>query len=383
MKILHLTILTAIVAACGGGGETLEEKKQKIDELKSQVVQLNHQIEELESDIAQADPSYQQSPGQYTLISTLELKPQPFEHRFEVRASVASRKNVLISAEANGRIEAIHVREGEEVKKGQLLITLDASILENSVEELQTQLDLATTIYQKRKRLWEQNIGSEVQYLEAKNSMETLQRRLETTNSQLRQSRIRAPFSGVVDNIDAKLGEMAMFGSPMIRILSVSDMHLEADVSEKYLGRLKRGDSVTLYFSAFDAEINSVITSVGQVINQQNRTFSVEIALPHNANIPYKPNLVATVKIRDYKKDNALVIPSELIQQDNKGNFVYVINPGEETLKAQKVHITPGRSYQSLTEVTEGLEEGAVLIRAGHREVTDGALVQIANRELL
>jgi RND family efflux transporter MFP subunit len=212
--------------------------------------------------------------------------------------------------------------------------------------------------------------------------METLQRKLETANSQLRQARIRAPFNGVVDNIDAKLGEMAMLGSPMIRILSVDEMHLEADVSEKYLGGLKKGDSVDVYFSSFDAEISSVIKSVGNVINPQNRTFPIEITLP-NSEIPYKPNLVATVKIRDYYREDALVIPSDLIQSDNQGNYVYTVDTGSEEPKAKKIHISSGRSYQAKTEVLQGLQAGTVIIDAGHREVTDGALVQVAERELL
>ncbi|GJM28752.1 MAG: MexH family multidrug efflux RND transporter periplasmic adaptor subunit [Cyclobacteriaceae bacterium] len=382
MKSIQLTLLIGIIAACGGG-ESLQDKKQKIDELRSQVAQLNHQIEQLETDLIQADPDYQQTSGQYTLISTFKVLPQPFEHRFEVRASVASRRNVLISAETNGRIEAIHVRDGDQIKKGQLLITLDASILENSVQELKTQLNLATTIYEKRKRLWEQNVGSEVQYLESRTNMETLQRKLATTNSQLRQARVTAPFDGVVDNISAKLGEMAMFGSPMIRILSVKDMHLEADISEKYLGKLQRGDSVSLYFPAFDDEINSVITSLGHVINQQNRTFPIEIALPGNNGVPFTPNLIAIVKIRDYHNRNSLVVPSDLIQQDNQGNFVYAIDSTEEALIARKLHIATGKSYQAKTEVLDGVQAGTVLINAGHREVTDGALVQVAERELL
>ena len=380
MKRSYLVLFTALLAACGGDG--LEDKKQQLDKLKAQASQLNQQIEQLEQEIVQGDPNYQGNARQYTLISTLEVQPQPFEHKFEVRASVASRKNVLISAETNGRINKIHVREGDQVTKGQLLITQDASILENSIQELETQLDLATTMYNKRARLWEQNIGSEIQYLEAKNQMESLQNRLATTNSQLRQSRVRAPFTGVVDNIEAKLGEMAMFGSPMIRILSVEDMHLEADVSEKYLGRLKKGDSVDLYFSSFDVQVSSVVTSVGQVINPQNRTFSVEIAIP-DSDIPYKPNLVGIVLVRDYFRQDALVVPSELIQSDNQGNFVYGVENAEENPKAVKIHISPGRSYQAETEVLEGLQAGAVLINAGHREVTEGALVQIANRELL
>jgi len=380
MKLTYLFILLVLFTACGG--ETLDDKKKKLDQLKAEVSELNRQIQQLESDIVQKDSNYHQLSNQHTLISTMEVLPQPFEHKFEVRASVASRKNVLISAETSGRIENIHVREGDQVQKGQMLITLDASVLQNSVEELETQLELATILYEKRARLWKQSVGSEIQYLEAKNNMETLQQKLKTANSQLSQARIRAPFNGVVDNIDAKLGEMAMFGSPMIRILSVDDMHLEADVSEKYLGGLKKGDSVDLFFASFGAEISSVITSVGQVINPQNRTFQIRMALP-DSKIPFKPNLVAIVRIKDYYREDALVIPSELIQSDNQGNYVYAVDSASEELKAKKVHISSGRSYQAKTEVLQGLQAGMVIIDAGHREVTDGALVQVAERELL
>ena len=284
MKPIYLVLILSLVGACAE--KSLEDKKQKLGQLKSQAVEINRQIEALETEIVQSDPGYNQLAKQRILISTLEVKPEIFEHKFEVRASVASRRNVLISAETNGRIETIRVREGDQVKKGELLVTLDASILESSVEELNTSLDLATTVYEKRERLWKQNIGSELQYLEAKNRMETLQRKLATTRSQLKQARVRAPFTGVVDDVQAKLGEMAMFGSPLLRILSVDAMHLEAEVSEEYLGRLNKGDSVNLSFSSFDRQINSKITSVGHVINPQNRTFSVEIDLPPGE-IPY------------------------------------------------------------------------------------------------
>jgi RND family efflux transporter MFP subunit len=191
----------------------------------------------------------------------------------------------------------------------------------------------------------------------------------------LKQFRLVAPFNGVVDNIQAKLGEMALFGSPMLRILSVDAMHLEADVSEKYLGRLKKGDSVNFYFSSFDQELKSVITSIGHVINPQNRTFSVDVALPAGS-ILYKPNLIAILKIRDYYQTSALVVPSELVQQDSQGDFVYAVDRVDNELKAKKIHITTGKSYQSKTEVTAGIEAGMVLVDAGHREVTEGALVQ-------
>lgn len=380
MKSFYIILIIGLLMACGQ--DSLENKKHRLDQLKSQSVELNREIKHLEEEILQEDPHFEDSGIQHTLISTFEAEPQPFEHKFEVRASVASRRNVLISAEASGRVENIYVREGDQVKKGQQLITLDASVLQNSIEELKTDLDLATIIYKKRERLWKQNIGSELQYLEAKNQMETLQRRLATTKTQLKQFRLVAPFSGVVDDVQAKLGEMAMFGSPLLRILNVEAMHLEADVSERYLGRLQKGDSVNLYFSSFDVRLNSVITSVGHVINRQNRTFSVEVALPKGS-IPYQPNLIAILEITDYYQPTALVIPSELIQQDSQGNFVYAVDSSENELKAKKLHIGIGKSYQSKTEVISGIETGAILVDAGHRNLTEGALVQIATRKSL
>ena len=380
MKSFYIVPILVLLISCGQ--DSLDNKIHKLNQLRAEAVELNREIETLEEEISQKDPHFDSSRRQHTLISTLEVQLQPFEHKFEVRASVASRMNVLISAEASGRVEHIYIREGDQVKKGQQLITLDASVLTNSIEELKTDLDLATTIYQKRERLWKQNIGSELQYLEAKNQMEALQRRLATTQAQLKQFNLIAPFSGVVENVQAKLGEMAMFGSPMLRILSIDAMHLEADVSEKYLGRLQKGDSVNLFFSSFNQELKSTITAVGYVINPQNRTFSVEVALP-KGRFPYKPNLVAILKFRDYYQTEAMVVPSELIQQDSQGDFVYAVDTVVNELKAKKIHIIPGISYQSKTEVIQGIEAGTVLVNAGHREVTAGALVQVATRELL
>ncbi len=380
MKLLYTLLITGLMMACGQN--SLDNKKKKLQELKAESVELDGKIKNLEQEILQDFPNFAATGNQYTLISTVEVESEPFVHKFEVRASVASRKNVLISAEASGRVIDIYIREGDQVRKGQRLITMDASVLQNSLEEMRTELELATIIFQKRERLWKQNIGSELQYLEAKSQKETLQRRLATTETQLDQFRIVAPFSGVIDDVQAKVGEMAMFGSPLLRILSVDAMHLEADVSEKYLGRLQKGDSVNLYFSSFDQELNSVITSVGYVINQQNRTFSVEVDLP-KGRIPYIPNLVAIVKMTDYYQPEAIVISSELIQQDSKGNFVYAIEDLDDRLTAKKIHINTGRSYQAKTEVISGIESGTILVEAGHREVSEGALVQIANRKTL
>ncbi len=380
MKLKYLFFLILLIAC--NKSETLEQKKAQLDQLKTELATLNQEIQTLESEIKEADPDYTNGNGLYTLVSTITLSPQPFEHKFEVRGSVDSRKNVQISAEAMGRVEAILTREGTKVRKGQQLLTLDATVLRNSIEELKTSLALATTVFEKRQRLWKQNIGSEIQYLEAKTNKESLERQLATAESQLRQYRVIAPFTGVVDEVQAKLGEMAQPGLPLLRIVSLDEMHLEAEVSESYLGNLQVGDSVELYFPSFDTELSSVVASLGQVINQQNRTFTIEVNLPAS-NIPYKPNLVAILKIRDYFQEESIVIPSGLIQQDNQGDFVYILENGDDGSTAKKLHIEVGRSYNSHTEVLGGIEPGTVLIKEGHREVTDGGLVQLAERETL
>ncbi len=380
MKAQYI-IMIALLTACGSG-DSLEDKKTQLDELKSEVSTLNQEIQALEAEIKAADPDFGDQSNLYSLVSTLKVDPKPFEHKFEVRAQVASRKNVQISAEAMGRVQQIRVREGDKVSKGQSLLNLDADVLLNSIAELKTSLDLANTVYEKRARLWKQNIGSEIQYLEAKNNKESLERRLATAQSQLRQYQVIAPFTGVIDEVQAKQGEMAQPGFPLMRMVSVNEMHLVADVSESYLGTIKVGDSVDIFFPTFNQELSSTVAALGQVINEQNRTYSIEVKLP-SSSILYKPNLVGLLRIRDYYNEQSLVIPSALIQQDNQGDFIYVLQQEGDQKQAKKVHIDIGKSYDTNTEVLGGLNSGDLVINEGHREVTDGSLVQIAQRETL
>jgi len=380
MKV-HYILIIALLAACSSS-DSLEEKKSQLEKLKSEVSTLNQEIQSLEAEIQEEDPTFGDLASLYSLVSTMTIDPEPFEHRFEVRAQVASRKNVQISAEAMGRVQQIRVREGDKVSKGQSLLSLDADVLLNSIAELKTSLDLATTVFEKRERLWKQNIGSEIQYLEAKNNKESLERRLATSQSQLRQYQVVAPFSGVVDEVQAKQGEMAQPGLPLLRMVSVNEMHLVADVSETYLGTIKVGDSVGIYFPTFDQELSSTVASIGQVINEQNRTYAIEVKLPKSG-IAYKPNLVGLLRVRDYYKEQSLVIPSSLIQQDNQGDFIYLLQEEGDQKQAKKVHIKIGKSYDTKTEVVSGVQAGDLVINEGHREVTDGSLVQIAERETL
>ena len=292
-------------------------------------------------------------------------------------ASVASRKNVLISAETNGRINKIHVREGDQVTKGQLLITQDASILENSIQELETQLDLATTMYNKRARLWEQNIGSEIQYLEAKNRKESLELKLATTRTELSKTRIRAPFTGVVDMVDIRVGEIAQPGMPIVRLVSLSRMYIKADVSESMVGKFTKNQPVEVYFPSTDERLTSKISAIGQVINPQNRTFEIEVRL--NTDIAIKPNMITVLTLTDYANANAIAVPTKIIQTDREGKFIYAIEQQDGQNIAIRKDIETGITYANQTEIVAGLNGGEILVDKGGIELSNETLVNIAN----
>ena len=193
-----------------------------------------------------------------------------------------------------------------------------------------------------------------MQYLEAKNNKESLERRLATANAQLGQSIVKAPFTGSIDAIPAKLGEMAQAGMPLMRIVSPEDVYIKADVSERFIGKFKKGDEVDIYFPSQDQSLSSDINSVGQVINNQNRTFAVEVNLP-GVTFPVKPNQVTVLNLMDYQNDAALVVPTRLVQRDDQGTFVFMVAEEADKKVARKVHVTTGISYDGHTEVTAGL----------------------------
>jgi len=376
MKYNYLLALV-ILGACSTPANDIETKKKELETARNEMISLKEKIGSLEKEIVQLDPTFARN-NNAVLISTLTLEAKPFEHYVEVRGAVESRKNVSLSSMSGGKIEKIWVTEGQQVSVGQALISLEADILRNSISEVETSLDLAKTVYTKQEKLWKQNIGSEVQYLQAKNNKETLERKLSTLNSQLDQMIIKAPFSGAIDKIDALVGEMASPGMPLVRMVNPTDMYVKADVSEDFIGKFKTGDRVSIFFPAFDREVVSSILSVGQVINSENRTFRVEAKL--NNELAAKPNQVVVISLRDYVNSKVFQVPTKIIQRDQEGQFIFAIDTKENILVARKVYVKLGQSFEGITEILGGLDGTEKIVYEGFREVTEGAEVTIATQ---
>lgn len=355
-----------------------EQKRAELEKAKLEYEEIRAKVATLEKELKDLDPDYVKVNTNAILVSTFTPVKQQFEHKMEVRGAVESRRNVLISAVAGGEIKAVHVREGQQVKKGDLLISLDADIIRNNISELKTALELANIVFEKQERLWKQNIGTEIQYLQAKNNKESLERRLATAHAQLDQAIIRAPFTGTIDEVRAREGELASPGLPLLRMMSPDEMYIKAEVSERFIGRFSQGDKVEVYFPSLDKNLNASITAVGQVINPENRTFTVEIDLQKNLGFTLKPNQVSVLRMRDYFNPEAYVVPTKLVQRDDQGTFVFALtNKGEQQV-AQKVHVTTGFSYDSHTEIVGGIAGNEVLVDKGFRELTEGVEVVVA-----
>lgn len=378
MKSTYLSIpLIALMIACGSQPSEVETKRKELETARKNFNELREKIDVLEKELQELDPEFAKLTAKAILVSTLTLEPKPFEHKIEVRGAVESRRNVLVSAQVGGTIERVHVREGQRINKGQLMVSLDADVIRNNIAELKTSLELATALYEKQSKLWEQKIGTEIQYLQAKNNKESLERRLATTNSQLDQALIRAPFSGTIDEVIAREGELASPGLPLLRMTSPEDMYIKADVSERFIGRFKTGDKVNIYFPVHDKTLTSTIASVSQVINAENRTFSIEVSLPRTEWI-LKPNQVTVLHLTDYTNKEALTVPTRLIQNDDSGQYIFKVEKNDKKFVARKVHITSGLTYDGQTELITGADSGLQVVDKGFRDLSEGVEVAVA-----
>jgi membrane fusion protein, multidrug efflux system len=384
-NLIRTTLFITLLAITGAMTSCKEEKQSDPQAIRSQITTYNQQIVELNQKISDLEKQLEQmgettQNRERTPVGVTEIKPEPFDHFVKVNAQVEAVREASISPEINGQIQQINVSKGQRVTAGQVLARLNTSVIDNNIAEIKTSLQLAETVYNRQKRLWEQEIGSEMQYLEAKNNFESLKSRLKTTESQLAMAFIKAPINGVIDDIFAKEGELAMPGARLMQIISLEELYINADVSETFLPAINTNDKVILRFSVFpDYEELVPIHRMGNVINPENRTFRVQLKI-RNQNEQFKPNMMASMSLRAYQAKEALVIPSIMIKQDTQGYFVYVARENEDgELIARKTYIERGLSGEGKTMVSSGLNPGDLFITQGHNRVTDGSLVRIAD----
>ncbi len=369
----RISIMIAVVLFLGACNSTPmsdeESKRRELQKYKQQENELQEKIEVLENELAGVKEE------ETVKISVTELNNQRFEHFIEVTGQVEADLDVNVSPESAGIIEEIMISEGQQVSAGQTLGKLNTDALERSLEELKIQLEMARTNFKRQENLWDQNIGSEMQYLEAKTNMESLEKKVESLTAQIRMSEIRSPVTGIVDILFQKEGEMGSPQVPFAKVLNINQIRVYADVSETYLGNIDQGDTVNINFPALNLEMKAPITRIGSTIDPNNRTFRVRIDIRNPGN-KIKPNLMSIVQFRDYLAKDAIVVPTILIKEDFTGKYTFIVeNEGGSTL-AKKVRVETGMTHNNRTEVTEGLNDGMKIISAGYNQVSDGTLVQ-------
>jgi membrane fusion protein (multidrug efflux system) len=373
MKQITVIITFSLLVACSPGGSG--EKKAELDSYRQKVEEYNQKIAELEAELENVNTEPEAT--ELLPVETKEMSQEFFSRYFEVNGVMEALTDAYISPEINGQIQKIKVDRGSRVKKGDLILRLNTDVTKKSMEEIETSLELAKRIFTKQEELWEQNIGSELQYLEAKNAMESLEARLATLQKQLEMAHVSAPFSGIIDDIMVKEGELASPGIPLVHLVNLRGMRVSANVSEAYLSRVSKGDLVELRFPAYpELMLKAAVTRLGEVINPQTRTFTLEVEL-ENEGEKLKPNMLTSVRIQDYKNDNALVVPSNILRQDFIGTFLFRVAEVDGASIAQKVYVKRGITVQDQTMITEGLSAGDLVITKGFNLVSDGTQLRI------
>lgn len=374
LGILALTIAISI-SACSKGGET---KETQLAALKKQQTEIQGQIATLEEQL-RAEGKLSAPAATAVPVATVTVKPQVFSNYLEVQGRVDFEQNVAVSAKVPGILTSVRADRGDRVSKGQVLATIDAAILEQGVAELRTSLELTRTVYEKQKRLWEQKIGTEIQYLQAKNNKEALERRLATMREQQAQYVIKAPISGIIDEFNPKVGEAVNPASPLpvARIVNPNGLKVVADIPEAHAGKLRQGVEAIVSLPDIGQEYPATVAAVSQVINPSSRSFPVEIKIKNQVNAPIRPNMVAVVKVKEYNNPNALVVPVNVIQKDESGSYVYVVeNQGNGTVVKRR-KITLGQTYAGNTEVTSGLNPNDQVVTAGQQNLNEGQAVAL------
>ena len=375
MKLLKTkltSILLCLVLSCDNYSKkisTLQELEMSKKTLIRQIDSLGILLKEVEQNISKLDTN-----KRLLMVTALNTKKKKFEHYIDVQGIVESDESVELFPEQGGTVSNIYVKEGQRVKRGQTLIQIDDSLIKSTIAETQTQLDLATTTFNRQKRLWNQNIGSEIQYLQSKAKKEGLENKIKSLKVQARKLKIVAPFTGTIDEVFNKIGGLAAPLFPSVRVINLERIHVESEVTETYLKTIAVGTKVELFFPSLGNKIKAKINQVGNFINPDNRSFKIRIDIKNKDN-ELKPNLLADLKINDFE-ETGIVIPSKLIQKDRLGNsFVYTLQKVKENYNVEKSYIKEKMTYNNESFISEGLIEDVLVVDKGSRLIKEGEIV--------
>lgn len=376
MKHLFSLLILSLVLSCG----TSDKESQSLTDLKTKKAALKEQMDRMGTELKEIEIAISELDTLKKLMSVTSIKAEvkDFNHYVEVQGTVKADQTIDLHAEMGGTVTAILVKEGQKVSKGQLLATLDSDVIDNSVLQLDTQLALATTTFERQARLWEQNIGSEIQYLQAKAQKEGLENSVKSLKAQARKMKIIAPFSGIIDQIYAKTGELTSPQKPFLKLVNLNKVYVESEVTETYLNSIKKDTKVLLNFRSIGTSVEASVSQVGNFINPSNRSFKMRIDLK-NPNNELKANLLADIKINDFKANGA-VIPTRLVQRDRDNKtFVYTIEPKENNHKVIKTYVTEVMNYDNQSYISDGLVPNSILVDKGARLVNNNEEVTLVH----
>ena len=378
-KYISFISLSILLVACGGKNQPTQK-----GDLSSQKNQIENQIDSLNKLLVKIDRELNTDTNEEVPVIKVDtVTTQVFKHYIDLQGNIDTDGNVMVIPEAMGSVKKIYKNEGDRVHKGQVIMVLDDKVIRNQISEVRTQYDLAKTAYERQKKLWDQKIGSEMAFLQAKTRKEALVKKLRTLRSQLAKFSVKAPISGTLDDLMIKEGEMAAPQRPVARVVNLDKVYMQADVSEKYLPQIKKGTQVDIYFPVIDKTLKSRVSYVGNFIHPNNRTFKIRVNLRNNDGY-LKPNFTGNLKIKDFETKSAIVLPLSLVQEDRQGqNYVYVLEfvkdePG--VYQVVKRIIKLGKAYQDNVMIESGLKAGEIIATQAARGLTEGDKVKIENK---
>jgi membrane fusion protein (multidrug efflux system) len=382
MKVYaSLITLILVMASCGGGSKesdsSLAGKKAQLEAFKKQQAEITGKIQQLEQEILKLDPASQ--PEKIKMVGVTVIEKRDFAHYIDLQGRITTESIYYVSPRGmGGQVKAVYVKQGDRVRKGQLLLKLDDAIIQQNIRQLENQLAFAKNIYERQQNLWKDGIGTEVQFLTARNNVDNLEKQIAIVKEQAGQSNVYAEVSGIAETVNIRVGEV-FTGNPMAGITIVDPSSLKAvvDVPENYVARIHKGMPVSVSIPDLEKTVDASISLLSETINQASRSFIAESRMPAIAGL--KPNQVAVVRILDHASKNATVVPVETIQTDDKGKYVFVMREEQGKKIARKVPVTVGQFYDEQIEVIGGLNAGDVLVTRGFQGLYEGQRIDVVN----